>query len=273
MKALEVTDLSFSYLEDKPLLQNISFSLEEGEIFCLLGPNGSGKTTLMRQILFAGNGATEHIRLYGKPLTRIPRMERSRLLGYVPQKLMPLQISVLQTVLMGRYPCSGSWLLKPDQKDLEIAMDAIDQMGLTKLADRQLGSLSGGEMQRVFIAQSLAKQAKIYFFDEPMSALDPQYQAEFLLLMRWLTDRGAAVLFTTHNPNHLLSLADAKVGILNDRHTFRTIGRVTRENVDVIEETFHNSVKIAYSEYHGGFASVFRLQAEKGADNEHPADT
>ena len=261
MTVLEVQNFSYSHTVYQPLLKDISFHLEEGGIFCLLGPNGSGKTTLMRKILFPTDETARCIRLYGKPMETISLKERSQLLGYVPQKVVPLQITVLQMVMMGRYPCKSGFFFRPNETDRKAALEAICLMGLEHLADRQLNTLSGGEVQRVFIAQSLAKQAKVYFFDEPMSALDPLYQAEFLQLMQWLARRGAAVMFTTHNPNHLLALQDASVAILDEHHQFRCLGKVSHENLDAIEDVFRKAVHIAFSEQHGAYAALFQKYA------------
>ena len=259
MNVLEISNFSFSYFLEQPLLTDISMSLEEGEIYCLLGPNGSGKTTLISQILFPSESNKQNIKLSGKRICDISLVEQAKLVGYVPQKIVPLHISVIQTVIMGRYPYQKNIFLKPKDEDYQTAYKAIEQMGLTNLADRQLSTLSGGEVQRVFIAQSLAKNAKLYFFDEPMSALDPQYQSDFLSLINWLASQGKSVFFTTHNPNHLFSLKNARAGILDKSHQFTQLNKVAHEGTEKIQEVFGDSLSIEYSRKQGRFVSSFRF--------------
>lgn len=260
MKVLNVENLSFSYRWDKPLLENISFSLNGGDIFCLLGPNGSGKTTLMSQILFPLKENREKICLFGKPLSQMKRNEQAKLLGYVPQKIPYPHISVLQTVIMGRYPHQDKLFFKPSEADFQIAQDVLAQLGLGEYANRQLNTLSGGEIQRVFIAQSLAKQAKIYFFDEPMSALDPEYQSDFLKMLRWLADTGAAVFFTTHNPNHAFSLSgNVRICVLDKSHHFWEIDTSNQASICEIGEVFNGALAIERNELSGNYSATFRF--------------
>ncbi len=257
MNALEIKNLSFSYRAGHRLLENIYMSAEDGEILCLLGPNGSGKTTLISQILFPDKSNASKIALFGKKMSELTLKERARLVGYVPQKIPPLHISVFQTVLMGRYPYSKTVSLRPTDDDIEITDSAIEKMGLTHLRDRQLNILSGGEIQRVFIAQSIAKKARIYFFDEPMSALDPEYQASFLSLLDAISREGATVVFSTHNPGHLFSLQNARAAILDKEHRLTELNINNENDLRKIESVYENSMKIKFSEEHRQFVSIF----------------
>lgn len=257
MNILEVKNLSYAYNKDTPILKDVSFTIGEGDIFCLLGPNGSGKSTLLSQILFPEKSVKAHIKLRGKPYGQYSLKERAKLLSFVPQQLPALRISVLQAVVMGRTPYLDNWLLKPSEKDTEMARELLEQLGMSDFEERELNTLSGGELQRVFIAQALLKEARLYFFDEPMAALDPEYQTNFLKIIQSLSDKGAAVVFTSHNPNHLFSIRNARVGMLDKGHRFQQIDRVSEKSIQSIEEIFRDALQIRYSAAHGCFVSVF----------------
>lgn len=258
MSILGVKDLSYSYEKDTPVLQNVSFDLRERDILCLLGPNGSGKSTLMTQILFPNQKNKACIRICDRPYTVYSLRERARIIGFVSQKIPSLQLSVLQTVMMGRNPYQKSLFLKPTDEDYKIADHVIRKLGLSEYSGRKLTTLSGGEVQRVFIAQALVKNAKIYFFDEPMSALDPEYQSGFLELITNLSEQGTAVIFTTHNPNHLFALKKARAGIIRSDHSFREPDLSKPEGIQEIEEIFHGAISIEYNASRGAYAAMFQ---------------
>lgn len=259
MSLLSINNLSFSYREDYPILEDICLQLNEGEIFCLLGPNGSGKTTLLSQIINSSLENKKFISINDVLLSALSIRDKAKCIGFVPQKIVSMHISVYQTVIMGRYPYSKGFSMKPDKEDYRITEEAIELMGLSRLVNRQLNTLSGGEVQRVFIAQSIAKNAKIYLFDEPMAALDPEYQAEFLKTIVWLSQQKKAIIFTTHNPNHCFGLSNAKIGIIDREHRLIELSNMSYENIKIIENTFDHSVQIKYSEAHNAFVSTFRL--------------
>lgn len=258
MSVLEIDKLSFSYRKGKPLLENISVSLQKGDIFCLLGPNGSGKTTLMSQILFPAKENRERVMVEGTAVSQMSLSERAKWFGYVPQKTSFPHISVIQTVTMGRYPHKRNFFLKTDNDDFKLVEEALEQMGLSRYADKQLNTLSGGEVQRVFIAQSIAKQAKIYFFDEPMSALDPEYQSDFLKMLSWLSERGTTVVFTTHNPNHLFSLnKKTRVGIIDKNHFFKEVNIDAQDGIKIIENAYNGAMSISFLEKENQYVARF----------------
>lgn len=259
MSLLEIRNLSFSYRKDKPLFKDVSLNLEKGDIFCLIGPNGSGKTTLMSQILFPTKGNQNHILIDGMKASKMSLINRAKCFGYIPQKIPFPHLSVIQAVVMGRYPFKKGISLKADKTDIDESFNALEIMGLSNLADRQLNTLSGGEIQRVFIAQSIVKQAMIYFFDEPMSALDPEYQADFLKTITWLSKQGATIVFSTHNPNHLFSLnTKARVGIIDRYHQFKEIDMNTTEGIRNIESAYNDTVSIVFSQSQKQYVALFK---------------
>lgn len=260
MSVLSVKGLSFSYTRENPVLTNVSLDINEGDIVCLLGPNGCGKSTLLTQILFPTPKNKGCIRIFDKPLSEYSLKYRAKTISYVSQKIPSLQLSVLQTVLMGRSPYQKSFFLKPTQKDYDISLKVINELGLSQYTTRRLSTLSGGEIQRVFIAQSLVKEARLYIFDEPMSALDPEYQSDFLSLVRKLSGENAAVIFTSHNPNHLFALKNVKAAIIDAQHRYRELDIADNDDIEKIEKVYNGSIQIKYSSLHGTYMSLFNVR-------------
>lgn len=257
---LEVNDLSFSYYLKQDLLKHVSLSLEEGEIFCLLGPNGCGKTTLIRQILFPSKDNKKKISYAGETIDSLDLKTRAKMIGYIPQKLATPAISVIQAVVMGTFPYSDSIFLKCSEKDRAIALDALKQVGMEDYAERKLDALSGGEVQRVFIAQSIAKNAKLFFFDEPMAALDPEYQRDFLKMILWLSEKGTTVIFTTHNPNHIFSMnRKIRVGVIDKHHVFKEVNMGTKEGLSDIESAFGGAITVVQNQHDERYAAFFNI--------------
>lgn len=246
MKALSVNGLTYSYNKKEKLFENISFELEHGKILCVLGPNGSGKTTLIRQILFPERQNFEKIKLFGKPVSQYNVCDKSKTIGYVPQKIVPANISVIQTVVMGCMPYKKILKSRPSTEDYHKALNVMKQMGIEHLAEKQLSDISGGEVQKVYIAQSMVKNAELYIFDEPMAALDPEYQAEFLSLIKWLSDRGKTVIFSTHNPSHLFSVPEAEIALLDRFHSIHRYEKLSPEIFGDIESVYNNRITVKH---------------------------
>lgn len=258
MKALSVDKLNFSYNKRESLLNDISFDLEDGRILCILGPNGSGKTTLIHELLYPGKENSSKIKLFGYQVCNISHKDFSKSVGYVPQQIVPVNISVIQTVVMGRTPYKKKLFSRFSEEDYSIAYNALEQMGIKHLAEKTLESLSGGEVQRVFIAQSIVKNAKLYVFDEPMAALDPEYQSEFLKLIKWLSENGKTVIFTTHNPNHLFALQDVEAALIDTNHKLHRFAAVSDELITKTEEIYNHSMSVKFDETGKSFA-IFNL--------------
>lgn len=254
MTALEINALSFSYRNNSSLLQNVNLRLESGQLYALLGPNGGGKTTLLRQILFPTRKTAGYIRLFGKPLDAYTPCERGMVLGYVPQRLPLPDISVRRLVLMGRYPYARGRRFVPREDDWKLAEAAMGRMGLLGLADHSLQQLSGGETQRAYIAHALCKGARLYILDEPMSALDPKHQTELLQELRELTEMGAAVIFTTHDPNHALTLSEVRIGLLKEN--LAEVER-TEKGLEKIAALYGGALRIR--PHQDGFAASFHV--------------
>lgn len=201
---LRVKGLSFSY-DEREILRGISFELKSG-VGCLLGPNGAGKSTLLKCIagILKGKGK---ITLDGIELSALSPGERAKLVSYSPQEFsLAFPYTVFETVLMGRNPYIDP-IIGPGKEDEEIAMKALNALGLENLADRPFSELSGGQKRLVMIARTLAQGGRLFLFDEPTSFLDFRNQHLVLDTIRKLSgDR--LVLVSLHDPNQALTFCD-----------------------------------------------------------------
>ena len=204
---LTVSDLGFAY-DRRPILQNVNFSLGEGQLVALLGCNGAGKTTLLRCILGLSEGYTGSITVDKTEVRTLRPRELSHRIAYIPQVHYPaFRYSVLEMVLMGtthRLSAVGT----PGVREEAAALDALRKIGVEQLAPRDYGKISGGEQQLVLIARALAQGTKLLLMDEPTSSLDYGNGQRVLAAVRCLTREGYTVLLSTHDPQHALTYAD-----------------------------------------------------------------
>jgi iron complex transport system ATP-binding protein len=203
------------------IVDGVSFAVEPGAWVSLLGPNGAGKTTLLR-VLAGLRRFSGSVRLAGRELAELGRREAARQIALVPQTpVVPTAMSVGDYVLLGRTPHMGV-LAREGLGDRAAASEALIRLELAQLADRQLGSLSGGELQRAVIARALAQSAPVLLLDEPTTALDVGHQQQVLELVDELRrEDGLTVVAAMHD----LTLA-AQYG---DRIVLVDSGRVVAE--------------------------------------------
>lgn len=210
---LEVKSLYFRY-NGHDVLQNVSLRIQAGEVLALIGPNGAGKSTLIRTISGVLKARLGAVMVYGREISNLSPMQRARYMAVVPQaRQLPGAFSVYQTVALGRTPYLG-WLGKTGKSDDMAVQRALEQTQLSHLAERMVGSLSGGEQQRVLLARALAQETPILLMDEPTTHLDLEHQTVLLNLVRSLTvERGLAVLAALHDLN-LASLYADRVALI-----------------------------------------------------------
>lgn len=212
---LSVRDVSFQYRSGKDVLKDISFTLREGEVLCLLGSNGTGKTTLLKCLLGLLRPKSGEAQLMGKYLLKVSAKKRARMIAYVPQSsALNFPYTVQEAVMMGRLPHFG-FGASPSAKDHQEVEATLSEMGITDLADRYFQQLSGGEKQLVIIARALAQRAHLLILDEPTSNLDFFNQARTLKLIKKLAQLGNTVLLTTHSPDQAFLVSDQVVMIKN----------------------------------------------------------
>ncbi len=206
---LTVNAGSFSYRGGKTLLKDVSFSAEAGEVLAILGPNGVGKTSLVRCMLGFQPWDSGETLLDGRRLTDWPRRKLWQRIAYVPQaRAAAFAYAVEEMVLLGRSPWLGDFSV-PGKKDREIAEEAMELAGVSKLKGKSTAALSGGELQLVLIARALAAQPECLVLDEPETGLDFRNQLVVLDLIRKLSrEKHLTVILNTHYPDHALRIAD-----------------------------------------------------------------
>ena len=210
--AVEVADLTVAYGE-KPVLWDVDLDVPKGVLMAIVGPNGAGKTTLMRAILGMVKPAAGQALVHGRPYA-----EQRRLVAYVPQRGTvdwDFPTSVLDVVLMGRYGRLG-WVRRPGAADRAAAREALEQVGMTELAGRQISQLSGGQQQRVFLARALVQGAEVYFMDEPFQGVDATTEKAIVELLRTLRAGGKTVVAVHHDLQTVPEYFD-QVTLLNVR--------------------------------------------------------
>lgn len=206
---LQAQNLAFSYRADRPLLRDVSLSLEPGRIIVLLGPNGSGKSTLLKLLLGPLPLGSGRIDWDGKALARYRPRALARLVAYLPQSpaYEPGQ-SVAEVLRAGRTPYLGAFGLESTH-DVEVIAQTANRLELSDLLDRPMEELSGGQRQRVFLGRALAQEPKAFLLDEPNTFLDLHHQAQVWQLLRALArERNLAILAASHDLNLSAAFAD-----------------------------------------------------------------
>jgi iron complex transport system ATP-binding protein len=194
---IEVSNLTVDY-EGAPAVRDISFRVQTGEWVVLIGPNGAGKTSVLRALCGLVQFGGE-VSLDGRDARRLRRRELARLAAFVPQAPeTPHELTVAEYVLLGRTPYIG-YMSTEGRADREAAERALERLELSAFAERRLGSLSGGELQRAVLARALAQEAPIVLLDEPTSALDLGRQQQALELIDSLRHDGLTVVTTMHD--------------------------------------------------------------------------
>jgi iron complex transport system ATP-binding protein len=231
--------------DGRSLLREVSLDVDENDWVCVLGPNGAGKTTLVRALMGVQALGAGRVTVLGRPLTTTGTREWARLVAVVPQMpVVPAGMQVLDYVLLGRTPHRG--LLSAARGiDLDAAYEAIEGLGLGELAGRAVGSLSGGELQRVVVARALTQEAPVLLLDEPTSSLDMGHQLDVLELVDDVRRaRRLTVLSTMHDltlaaqfARRILLLRDGAIvqdGTVDEVMTPETLGRHYGARVAVV---------------------------------------
>lgn len=208
---LEASGVTVHY-DDRVALEDVSFRLAHGERVAVVGPNGSGKSTLFKVIAGVLPPTAGEVMVGGhEPGGHI-------CIAYVPQRSQvdwTFPVSVADVVMMGRVGKLGLFR-HPGAKDWEYVRQCLEVVGMTDLADRQIGALSGGQQQRMFIARALAQEAQLTLMDEPLTGLDVTSQENIFHILEELHQRHVTVMVATHDLNLAAERFD-RVMLLNGR--------------------------------------------------------
>ena len=195
----ETTDLVIKYPgQNRPALNGVNMSAPSGNFYAVLGPNGSGKSTLMKGLLGIAKADQGRVLIAERNVSNWDRKALARVVGVVSQsETVSFPITVREMVGMGRYPHLGP-LEGEGSKDKVAVHEALEVCDVTHLVNRDLSTLSGGELQRVRIARALAQEPMALILDEPTSSLDIKHAMEILELLKQSVASGFTVILTTH---------------------------------------------------------------------------
>ena len=244
---LNASGVSFAYHE-RLVLDGISLSLKTGEFLGFLGPNGSGKSTFLKNLL--GFLKPSQGRIVFSGTNTVPtRTERSRRLAFVPQNSRPpASLSVRDVILMGRLPHIRDRWTGYGEADRQKVEEMLGLLGITGMAERDVMSLSGGEMQKVIIGRCLVQEGDILLLDEATSGLDLNHTIEIMELMRKKAGEGKTIVAVLHDLNLASQYCDRIVLLKNGRLRYQ--GRpqeiLTEE---VVEEIYGIRAAVKADEY------------------------
>ena len=205
--ALAYAAADVGYVHER-VVREVSLAVAAGEVVGLVGPNGAGKSTLLRAVTGDADLLGGSLLLGGRDARSLPPIERARLVGVVPQQVTAaFSVSARDFVAMGRHPHLSRFasLSERDDAVIERAMHLTDTL---RLADKPTDALSGGDLQRLALAQALAQEPRVLLLDEPVSHLDLNHRMQILDLTRELADEGMAVLAVFHDLDLAARYAD-----------------------------------------------------------------
>lgn len=245
---LIVNNLAFAY-KDEPLWQNVSFTLGNGEVMTVLGSNGIGKTTLLRVLIGffkpLPGGRVHLVTDAGESFTPYANpKEFTEQIGYVPQvQNTAYSFQVRDYVVMGRAPHLGVFA-KPKQEDYELTDEVLDDLGIYHLRNRSFNTLSGGQQRQAVIARAIVQQPQLVIMDEPTNHLDYGNQFRVLQMVQKLSQKGIAVILTTHMPDQAFYLG-GKTAILKPQGL--EVGQVEEILTEAaLEEIYKLKIKLLY---------------------------
>jgi iron complex transport system ATP-binding protein len=196
------------------VVHDVSLHIHSGENLCLIGPNGCGKTTLLRAICGLLPLSAGTVRLGGQDIRRLKQRDIAREVAMLSQlSTVHFAYSVYETVMLGRYARVKRGLFDaPGRADRAMVLSCLEAVGMADLAERPIDSLSGGQLQRVFLARTLAQEPALILLDEPTNHLDLRHQVELVdHLLQWSSRENRGVLGVLHDIGLAAKLANRLV--------------------------------------------------------------
>ncbi|MER3124428.1 heme ABC transporter ATP-binding protein [Bacillus pumilus] len=252
---IQVKEVRGGYGE-KEVIRGINFEVKQGEFLGILGPNGSGKSTLLKLISGMLAPKSGEVRVSGQLVQSYRPKVLAQKMAVLPQKTdQAFSFTVGETVQFGRYPYQKGWLQSVTQEDMQIVNKVMEQTDVAQFKDQSIHELSGGEQQRVYLAQALAQQPEYLLLDEPTSFLDLAYQKDLLdLIKEETTSSRSTVIGVFHDVNiaslycdRLLLLDEGKTEMIGQPHHVLTperINRVYETNVTPLQHPFRPNTQL-----------------------------
>ncbi|ASC02846.1 MULTISPECIES: ABC transporter ATP-binding protein [Fusobacterium] len=248
MAIINIEKLNYSYGR-KEVLKELSLDIDENKLTGIIGPNGCGKSTLAKNIIKYINGKFESFKIMDTDIRELTHKKIAQLISYIPQKSIIIpNISVFDYVLLGRFPLlKNSWDNYSEQ-DYEIVEKNINLLNIRELKDRNIETLSGGELQKALLARALAQEAKILLLDEPTSALDLNNAVEFMKILKNISiKKNISVIIIIHDLN-LASLFCDSLIILKDGRFIEKGSPKEVINEENIKSVYNLDCKVCYNE-------------------------
>ena len=238
---LEVAHLSCGYGE-APVVKDVSFQVEEGRRLCILGPNGCGKTTLLRGLvgILPIEGS---VKVQGTDLRGMSAREKGKKIALMSQlSATYFSYTVYETVMMGRYVYQKKGVFSGETRDdRRIVEESLKRTGMLELKDRMITELSGGQLQRVFLARTFAQEPQVILLDEPTNHLDLKYQMELIEnLKEWADRDGHCVVGVLHDINLAFSFADTV--LLMEEGEVKACEKVEQFDLSLLSQTYQMDV-------------------------------
>lgn len=190
-----VKNLSVAY-DKKVIIRDISFDIPKSSLVAIVGPNGAGKSTLLKATLGLIPKLSGRTEAFGRPFRGYHKN-----IAYVSQREnvdWDFPVSVFDVALMGTYG-KLKWCRRPSAAEHEIAINALESVGMLPFKDHQISQLSGGQQQRTFLARALAQEAELYFMDEPFAGVDAATEEAIIQVFRKLKKEGKTIVAVHHN--------------------------------------------------------------------------
>lgn len=223
-----IENLSVSY-QGKQAIRAVDLFLREQKLTGIIGPNGAGKSTLMKAALGLIARSSGSVTYLDEPLKN-----NQRRFAYVEQRQnadLSFPIDVFGVVLLGTYPKVGL-IRRPGKKEKELAWRCLEKVGMTDFAKRQIGELSGGQLQRVFIARALAQEADWFFLDEPFVGIDASSERTIIDLLKQLRNEGKSIVIVHHDLHKVNDYFDDLVLLNKQVIAYGEVGQTfTAENL------------------------------------------
>ncbi len=239
---IEIKNVWFHYQKDKEILKDISFDIKEDECVIILGPNGVGKSTLISLILGANKLQKGEIKFDGINLKYLNPIQKANNIAYVPQLIEGNNLTVKDTILLGRLPF---YKIYPSKVDYQKVTEIIQKFNLLDLIDKQTNEISGGERQKVSIARGFIQESKLIIFDEPTSNLDIKAQLDVLSLIK-NEKANKSFLISMHDINQALSIGDRFIFLKEG--TIKYIVNKDEINEELLQDVYGVKSKIITDE-------------------------
>ncbi|MBN1622070.1 MAG: ABC transporter ATP-binding protein [Endomicrobiales bacterium] len=239
MAILDIQSLTCGY-DGKDIVRDVTFQARQGSFLGIIGPNGAGKTTMFRAITGILKPKSGNIFFRDKDISAFSRYEVAKHVSTMPQLLdTPFSFTVFEFVLMGRFPHLRRWE-KPKKHDIDIIEESLAITDTRELKDRRINEISGGEKQRVILAQALAQEPELLLLDEPIAHLDIGHQVHILDLIKKLNrEKNLTVVMILHDLNMAGEYCDELI-LMNEGTIYKSGAPyevLTYENIEKVYKT------------------------------------